>query len=186
LPSSTFSKRGHSGFGQLTLFTSLPEESRSCCLRKPSSNHIAEASYGRGCNSSWRKHRGARTASGVSRRARRAGGAVMRQVADVAPRVGKCTPSARGPHCLQMPHRRQPWPTVSTTPKSIDGNLRDTRAPFAQFGPLAARRAVVVTLYPTKKNGGERGIRTPGPLARSAVFKTTRLGMRMRNRWHQT
>ena len=65
----------------------------------------------------------------------------MRQVADVAPRVGKCTPSARP--------------------------------------------AVVVTLSPTKKNGGERGIRTPGPLARSAVFKTTRLGMRIRDRCHQ-
>ena len=58
---------------------------------------------------------------------------------------------------------------------SVQGNFGDTSAHFGDSAPSHPHCPNPITPYPTKKYGGERGIRTPGPLARSAVFKRVQI-----------
>jgi len=60
-----------------------------------------------------------------------------------------------------------------TPPKSIEGNFRDTIAHLAPWPCILPFLPIVLTTAPTNKNGGERGIRTPGALAESALLKNT-------------
>ncbi len=60
--------------------------------------------------------------------------------------------------------------------KPEQGNFRDTLAQIRDFAPPHPHLPNSPTPNPIKKNGGERGIRTPGAREDTAVFKTAPFG----------
>lgn len=65
-----------------------------------------------------------------------------------------------------------------TCPESTrreEGNFGDTLADFADTALHRSIPPLALTNHPTQRSGGERGIRTPGPLAESVVFKRVQI-----------